>query len=234
MDEHGLWVGDPEAISSIRRCRKSIAQQKVDKMDHKWARSRSLKECGNRSGLREHKLLKQSTVSLNRSHSLRDSKPLHYNKLIGNNSPSNISNSSSVNISVSSSDAVSEINLFGMNIDNNYEQPHITRSSSTEPSLRKKPLFHLGSSPPSKTQDDILEWVNEVASQSHDESVDLKEPEPEINLVMASNRKLFSGTNKLPIHRIKDINVKKPAPSQLSVERCYEILAASSEQTGNQ
>ena len=39
--EDALWAGDPEAIQSIRRPRKSVAQLKLE---HRWNRSHSVKE----------------------------------------------------------------------------------------------------------------------------------------------------------------------------------------------
>ena len=62
--EVNFWVGDPEAISSVRRARKTPARQRVE---HNWTRSQSLKErsAGVRAG--------SATSLVSRSNSMRES-----------------------------------------------------------------------------------------------------------------------------------------------------------------
>ncbi len=60
----GVWVGDPEAISSVRRPRKSVSRQRLE---HQWNRSQSLKE---RPSSSRSELSVRSSVS--RSHSMRE------------------------------------------------------------------------------------------------------------------------------------------------------------------
>lgn len=66
-----LWAGDPEAISSIRRCKKPSVTQRLDFGEHKWTRSRSLKE----------NLSTRQAKSLSRSHSLREHEHLTSSRL---------------------------------------------------------------------------------------------------------------------------------------------------------
>ena len=73
----GCWVGEPEAISSVRRARKPLAQQRSEQFA--WKRSRSLKE-NSRSSASAAASASQTSftrgsgggVSLARSQSLRD------------------------------------------------------------------------------------------------------------------------------------------------------------------
>ena len=66
-DKKCFWAGEPEAISSIRRPRRSVAQQRRGHMDHVFGRSQSLKE-GTHASVRR----KTTDASVSRSNSMKD------------------------------------------------------------------------------------------------------------------------------------------------------------------
>jgi hypothetical protein len=89
-DEGEPWIGDPEAITSIRRPRKSVAQQR---QQHVWSRSSSLKEA--RSNAQKNRLSASSSV-MSRSSSMRER---YQRDKSSNTSPMSLSRSSSTMLS---------------------------------------------------------------------------------------------------------------------------------------